>query len=66
MGNRMEEGVCLRCGFPLITLDNFLCVECTGIVAAQIVEIKKDPKNKGKKIRLPTKVGQTLKRKNTI
>lgn len=64
MGNRIDEGVCVRCGFPLINLDNFLCTECTQIVAAQIVKIKRDPGlNKGKYIRLPTKVGQRLGKK---
>ena len=61
MGNRIDEGVCVRCGFPLVDLKNFLCTECTQIVAAQIVKIRNDPSlNKGKRLRLPTKVGQKL------
>jgi hypothetical protein len=63
MGNRLEEGLCVRCGFPLIDLKFMMCVECTRIVAAQIVKIKRDPKSKGRVIRLPTKPGQKLGKK---
>jgi len=63
MGNRLEEGVCLRCAFPLVDLKVVLCSECTKIVAAQIVKIRSDPLNKGKTMRLPTKVGQRLGKK---
>lgn len=63
MGNRMDEGACLRCGFPLIDLKYFLCTECTKIVASQIVKIRRDPKSKGRTIRLPTKKGQKLGKK---
>lgn len=65
MGNRIEEGVCVRCGFPLIDLTNFLCSQCTPIVAEQVAKIKANPKNKGKKLKLPTYKGQRL-RKNVV
>jgi hypothetical protein len=60
MGNRLEEGVCVRCGFPLIDLNNFLCSQCIPIVVEQVRKIKANPNNKGKRIKLPTKVGQQL------
>jgi len=64
MGNRIEEGVCVRCGFPLIDLKNFLCSQCQPIVARQVAEIKrKGGLARGKKMRLPTKVGQRLSKK---
>ena len=64
MGNRIDEGVCVRCGFPLIDLNNFLCLECVPIVAAQIVKIRNEPGfHKGKVMRLPTKVGQKLEKR---
>jgi hypothetical protein len=65
MGNRLEEGLCLRCGFPLMTDKQLFCTQCEGIVAEQVRKIKANPKLKGKKLKLPTHPGQVL-RKNVV
>ena len=60
MGDRIKEGACVRCGTPLIDLNNFLCSQCVPIVAEQVKRIRANPKNRGKRIKLPTKKGQIL------
>ena len=35
MGNRMNEGRCLRCDFELLDLKSYFCTECEKIIREQ-------------------------------
>ena len=61
MGNRLEEGLCVRCGMPLIDLKQVACSQCIPIIVAQIKKVQSEP-GMHKKLSLPTKKGQVIKK----
>ena len=65
MGNRLEEGLCVRCGTPLIDLKQFACSQCLPIIAAQVKKVQANVKSEPgmyKRLSLPTKPGQSIKK----
>lgn len=56
MGNRMNEGRCLRCDFELLDLNKYFCTECEKIVREQVKSKVAHRKDKNVK-RVKMKIG---------
>lgn len=58
MGNRIEGGQCIKCGFDLLDLSDYFCTQCRKEITKEIQgKVAARKSRKGKVKRIKTNIG---------